>query len=65
MMSSKSPTLRGEAINARDHQHVALAEEVEDGGNSSRPAVLVPLRFSARIVSQPQARGAASWSDRS
>ena len=31
----------------------------------SRPAVVVPLRFSARITSQPAALSAASWIERS
>jgi hypothetical protein len=32
--------------------------------NSSRPSVVVPLRFSARITPQPAARNADSSSDR-
>jgi hypothetical protein len=33
--------------------------------SSFRPCVVVPLRFSARMVSQAAARNAASWIDKS
>jgi hypothetical protein len=33
--------------------------------SSVRPSVVVPLRFSARTTSQPAARKAVSWIDKS
>jgi hypothetical protein len=42
-----------QAIDAGDHEYVTLAKEVRMVLSSSRPWVVVPLRFSARMTSQP------------
>jgi hypothetical protein len=45
----------GEAGDARHHEHVALAREI-DVRNFSCPAVVGPDRLSARITSHPAGR---------
>jgi hypothetical protein len=43
----------GEAVNACHRQYVTRPQEWSTVSNSSRPSVVVPLRFSARMTSQP------------
>jgi hypothetical protein len=49
-----------QAIDAGYDQHVALAQEIQDGPELFPPSVVVPLRFSARMMWQREARSACS-----
>jgi hypothetical protein len=54
----------GQPVDAGHHQDVALTEEIQEVRSSSRPAVVVPLRFSDQMISQRAARRAFSCSSR-
>jgi hypothetical protein len=64
-MSSRSPMERARRSIRVTTSLSPLWRKSSTMRNSSRPAVVVPLRFSARMMSQPAAFNVAFWIDKS
>jgi hypothetical protein len=64
-MSCRSPMLRARRSIRVPMRTSPACRNSSTVRSASRPSVVVPLRFSARMTSQPAARSAISWIERS